>query len=273
MLIALCGGIFIILLYIYLIYPSPIKNNDFERFSHRSYAHRGLYDNTYGPPENTLLAFLAAAEYGYGIELDLQMTNDKKVVIFHDDDLIRAAGIDKRIADMNYDEIKDIELFGSKESIPVFSDFLALIAGKVPLIVELKSDPKRTDELCNAVYSELKNYKGDFCIESFDPFITRWFLVNAPKVVRGQLSMGRKRYKEALTPLQAFIASSLFVNAIGRPNFIAYQYSDRSFGFRISKLMGAMTVMWTVNDRQNQEIFQKTEDAIIFEGFFPEVRW
>ena len=270
----LLGFIILILgFYIFIIFPSPVKKEEFKRFARRSYAHRGLYDNNAECPENSLIAFSSAAENGYGIELDLQMTNDGKLVVFHDADFFRAAEIKQCVSAMNFDEIRKIKIFGSSETTPLFSEVLNIVNERVPLILEIKSDPKRTNEICNCVCKELLNYNGDYCIESFDPFVLRWFRKNASDIVRGQLSMGKKGYLSEITSVKAFLASNLLINSISRPNFVAYRHQDRGFGFFVSKLLGAKTVMWTVDDINEQLKLQKTEDAIIFEGFLPIAEW
>ena len=263
------------LLFLFLVFPSPIKPADYKRLARHSYAHRGLHDNRSGPPENTLEAFGLAAERGYGIELDLQLTADKQLVVFHDLDLKRASGMDRRIRDMDYEELKQIKVFGSGHAIPLFSECLSLIGGRIPLIAEIKSDRDGawSSELCRIADEQLRAYSGIYCVESFDPFVIRWFMKNSPKTVRGQLSMGVKCLRAELTGLNAFILSNLMTNFLCRPNFIAYRSADIGFGVYVQKLLGAMSVMWTVKNEDEHLSLTKTEDAIIFEGYAPSPRW
>ena len=102
------------------------------------YAHRGLHNET--RPENSMSAFQAAKEHGYGVELDVHMIKDGTLVVFHDDKLIRVTGQEGRVADLKAEQLKDYHLCGTEETIPTFREVLDLFAGEVPLIIELKSD-------------------------------------------------------------------------------------------------------------------------------------
>jgi len=265
----------LIIIYLFLIFPKRAKKDDFKNLAKRSYAHRGFHDNEGGVPENTLAAFKKAKELGYGIEMDLQLSKDKKLVVFHDDTLLRAATKDERIYELDYEELKKIKIFESDETIPLFSEVLSVIGGSVPLIIEIKQENGRqwSYETCRIAYEELKKYKGVYCVESFDPFLVLWFKKNAPGIVRGQLSMAAKRYEGALTKLSSFIASAFLLNFLSRPHFVAYAHEDNSVGLFLYRLFGGMTVKWTVTDKARHEKLQKKCDAIIFEGYTPEPEW
>ena len=153
---------------IYLVAPGKPSKELAAPFYGRNIAHRGLHSGDSRIPENSLSAFRAAAEAGYGVELDLQMTNDGQVVVYHDDDLKRGCGVEGRIENMSFDQLRELTLFGSKEHIPLFSEVLDTIGDRVPMIVELKSS-ERNQELCEATLGLLRAYDGDYCVESFDP--------------------------------------------------------------------------------------------------------
>ena len=158
------------------------------------YAHRGLYDNHHGIPENSLAAFRAAAEKGYGVELDVQLSSDGQVVVFHDDTLDRVCGVHGNVADFPLADLQRMKLLDTDEAMPLFTDVLAVLRqGAGPLIVELKTGPRNT-ELCEKTRELLRSYPGVFCIESFDPRIVLWFRKNAPEIFRGQLSQPREDY-------------------------------------------------------------------------------
>lgn len=273
--IAIGAAVVLLAAYLVMVFPAPARRRVREIFANRSYAHRGLHDNASGPPENSLAAFSAAVENGYGMELDVQLTKDKQLVVFHDLTLLRVCGVDKRVRDLTYEEIRELRLLDSDEKIPLFTEMLAVVDGKQPLIVELKSDGEKlwSDETCRITYSILKDYKGDYCIESFDPFMVRWFALCAAGITRGQLSMGMKGYGKQVTAINRFLVSRLFSNVLNRPHFIAYKYDDRNLSLRIAKLLGAMSFMWTVKEPEEQERLQKTEDGIIFEGYCPPPKW
>ena len=153
--------------WLFCIAPARPRGN-FYKLLRFDYAHRGLHEKDLSVPENSLAAFRAAVRAGYGIEWDLQLTRDKKVVVHHDRSLKRVCGADISIGDLSYKQLKEYRLHKTNERIPLFSEALTVVGGKVPLIIELKSyDP--VDILCPLVWEILKDYKGEYCIESFDP--------------------------------------------------------------------------------------------------------
>ena len=123
--------------WLFLIAPGRADKAQRAPFTGRDYAHRGLYEADQSVPENSMEAFSRAADAGYGIELDVQLTRDQRVVVFHDDSMKRACGLDAQIHDYTFDELQQIPLFGTEHRIPLFSDVLETVGGRVPLIVEL----------------------------------------------------------------------------------------------------------------------------------------
>jgi len=177
----------IIIVYLVAIMPKMISRNDSALFKWIFYAHRGLYNNQSKAPENSLSAFKLAIDNIYGIELDVRLTKDNIPIVFHDASLKRACGLDKDVRDVTFSELEKLNIFDSDEKIPLFKEVMNLIDGKVPVIIELK--PNGNDTLiCDIVASILDNYKGVYCIESFNPIITYWYKKNRPHVIRGQLS-------------------------------------------------------------------------------------
>ena len=147
-------------------------------------AHRGIYDNK-KIFENSLEAFKKAIDKGYAIELDLRLTKDNKIVIFHDDKLERLTNEKGYIKDKNFIELEKIKLINNSK-IPTFKEVLDLVNGKVPLLIELKSNIKGT-RLEKEVVKELKNYKGEYAIQSFNPRTILWFRIFKRDVLRGLL--------------------------------------------------------------------------------------
>jgi glycerophosphoryl diester phosphodiesterase len=259
-----------IILYIYLI--SPDNNCDIRSFKKWHYAHRGLHNISRGIAENTVPAFEKAVRGNYGIELDVHLSKDNKVIVFHDDTLKRACGMDKQVSGMTYEEVKKYKLFNTDQHIPLLTDVLTLVSRKVPLIIEIKSC-KRLQELCLSVSNLLMEYKGLFCIESFDPRIVKWFRINRRNVIRGQLSCRLSAKKNKISPLSAFAISHLLTNFSTRPNFIAYGHHDSSnLSFKICKrLLKANTVAWTIRSKGDMEEAKGLFDMFIFEGFTPQI--
>ncbi len=248
---------------------APGKGADFTEFQKYDYAHRGLHNRENGVPENSERAFSLAVQCGFGMEFDLQLTQDNYVVVHHDHTIQRTCGEDKLISDMTLAELRQYRLFGTEERIPLFSDVLKLVDGKTPLIIELKgyNDP---EELCPRVVELLRDYPGLYCVESFDPRIVRWFWKNRPDVVRGQL-MERLEKSGQVTRAQAFFGRNLMTNYATRPQFEAYDFHNRDVIslHAARKLFGMQEVSWTL---RKEEDFQKAKalgNLCIFEGFLP----
>lgn len=253
---------------VWLIAPGRPTKEQRAQFTGWNYAHRGLHSEDKTIPENSLRAFRLAAENGYGIELDVHLSKDGQVFVFHDDTLNRVCGVEGRVEDLSYEELSRLSLHGTEETIPLFSDVLNAIDGCGPLIVEIKAG-KRNNELCEKTYELLRGYKGVYCIESFHPAVVRWFKKHAPEVVRGQLATRPSRYGKALNRFLAFTMGNGLSNFATRPHFIAYEVVDRPFTVRLAKLMGAMNIGWTSHTRDNE----KSRDGVIFEFYRPEKKY
>ncbi|HIT62490.1 MAG TPA: glycerophosphodiester phosphodiesterase, partial [Candidatus Caccovivens faecavium] len=130
-------------------------------------AHRGLHDKV--SPENSLSAFEKAVENGYAIELDVQLLADDTVVVFHDESLSRMTGNDGYIKFLNKEDLKVLKLGNSKEHIPTFEEVLKLVNGRTPLLIEIKNQFK-VGKLEQKVIALLKDYKGEYAVQSFNPF-------------------------------------------------------------------------------------------------------
>lgn len=263
----ICVFVILAALYLLLIMPRVTPRPMYE-FKGWYYAHRGFHDNKTDAPENSLKAMRLAVENGYGIELDVQLTKDEKVVVFHDATLKRICGVDAKVNSMTYEELQQLQLLDSKEKIPLFSDVLKIIDGKVPLIMEIKMVDSKT-RVCELANKELEDYKGVYCMESFHPFAVRWYKKHRPDVVRGQLSANFKKegQKEGL---QEWLVHSLLVNVLGRPDFVAYSHkSAGNISRNLTRLWGATAVAWTIRSQEELDNNRKSFDLFIFEGFRP----
>lgn len=253
---------------VFLSAPGKINRKAKKPFMHKNFAHRGLHSRDKSVPENSLKAFDLASEAGYGMELDVQLSKDGEVVVFHDDTLDRVCGVDARVDELTYDELKDLRLCGTEETIPLFSEVLKTVHGRGPLIVELKTG-KRNKELCEKTCALLRRYSGEYCIESFNPFIVRWFRKNAPEIVRGQLSGPADGYEGEVNPVAAFILSHTLLNFLARPQFIAYKIAEKPFTVKLCEFLGAMKVCWTSHEWVNE----KMNDVVIFEFYKPKLKF
>lgn len=260
----------LILLYLIMIMPRMLHRPDTSSLFGWYYAHRGLHDNQSEAPENSLKAFSKAVENGYGIELDVQLTKDEQVVVFHDFNLNRVCGVDALVNSMTYEELQKLSLLKSEEKIPLFSEVLKLVDGKVPLIVEIKMMDTKT-RVCELANDLLKNYSGVYCIESFHPFAVHWYQEHRPDIIRGQLSADF--YKEGeKEDWQMYAVHHLITNVMCRPDFIAYSNkSAGAVGRNICRyLYHGLSVAWTIRSAEELEEARNKYDLFIFEGFLPE---
>lgn len=258
------GGVSLFLLLAIL----PGKSRNVSPFNRTIYAHRGLHSGDGHIPENSLAAFQAATQAGYGVELDIQFTADKQIVVFHDADLKRMCGIDKRVDELTYAELRELRLLDSDQPIPLLSEVLEVLDGAT-LLCEFKAARSYTDtSLCAAALPLLDEYNGFVCIESFNPFMVRWFYRNAPEYIRGILS--KKFEKGEVAQVLRFPLSSLFANWLCRPDFIAYQHTDhKQIFFRLCRLLRPMTVAWTVRCPAEATEAKQRFNTFIFEGYVP----
>lgn len=252
--------------FLFLIFPGKMPGNSMPVLT--SYAHRGLHRLDGTIVENSLAAFKAATEAGYGIELDLQLSKDGQVVVFHDKNLLRVCGIDKDICDWSYVQLKDCRLGASDETIPLFSQVLSLVAGRVPLLVELK-DVGAWEELSQKTADLLAAYSGDYAIESFHPGIVRWFYKHKPLVVRGQLSAALKNF-EGIPKWQGFLIANLLTNAATRPHFVVYKIEDINLALRIYRFLTGKVFVWTLRDQETLAKAKIGVEGVIFEFMRPE---
>ncbi len=266
-------------LYLSAIAPRLIKGPSAESFLKQIlYAHRGLHDNRTDAPENSMAAFKKAVDAGYGIELDVQLTKDSVPVVFHDFTLERVAryeeenkSVSGKVIDYTFDELSKFHLLASDEKIPKFEDFLKLVDGKVPLIIELKIEGFDTS-VCEIVDKLLSEYKGAYCIESFNPLGLIWYKKNRKDVFRGQLSQEffRVPEKHLHTPLH-FMLSFLNFNFLTRPDFIAYNHAHSKNLSRMlcHGLFKKTAAAWTIRSQEELNRNKKRFDIFIFEGFIP----
>ena len=262
-------AVIILTLPVYLAFPGHAKKKKKDEFRFKNIAHRGLYEKDQSVPENSLPAFSRAVEHGYGVELDVQLSKDGHVVVFHDDDLKRGCGVDCRVDSLDLAELQSLKLFGTDEKIPLFTDVLGVLDCKVPVIVELKTG-SRNKELCEKTLEILRGYNGEYCIESFDPFIVKWFRFHACDIMRGQLTQLPRDFKENGTSgIVGFLLGNVIFNFLARPHFIAHRIGKKTPLVHLSELLGAMRVAWTAHDKTAEREY----DAVIFEHYLPNIKY
>ncbi len=238
-------------------------------FEKRYFAHRGLYNEKAGVPENSLAAFRAAAGHGYGSELDVRLTRDGYAVISHDANVKRMTGADLVVEETDFATLRALRLQDTAERIPLLTEALDILCGAgVPVVVEVKSPPKKMrSDLCSTVLDIMDRYDTPMCVESFDPMIVRWFRLHAPDLLRGQLLT--QPCEVDLPPVKRFLGCRGLFNFLCRPQFIAHHIGRKALTVRIAELMGAMRICWSVHDRS----YERNNDAVIFEHCRPPIRY
>ena len=235
-----------------------------------SYAHRGLHGE--GVPENSMAAFKAALEGGYGIELDVHLLADGNLAVMHDSLLKRTTGAEGRIEDLTTEDLKHYRLEGTDETIPEFMDVLTLYNGKAPLIIELKPEKGNHAALTEAVCRMLETYKGVYCLESFDPRCITWLKQNRPQLIRGVLSHEYRNSKVQMPNYLRFILTHYLMNFQCVPDFVAYQFRDRNNSISpklCRKFWKAGTVTWTLKTMEEYNTAVAEGWIPIFEDFEP----
>ncbi len=233
------------------------------------FAHRGLFNEEF--PENSIEAFDNAIKYGYGIELDVQFSKDKKLVVFHDDNLKRVTGDNRNVCDVEYKELQHLKLSNTEKTIPLFENVLKKIDGRVPLIVEIKHG-KHTKQLAEETFKFLKNYKGKYAVQSFDPFILNWYVKNQPEVIRGQLSASSKNYI-GFKGYEKFILANLFLDFKSKPDYISYELNGLP-NFMVSfsrKVLQTPVLVWTIKNENELKMAKMCADGYIFDSFIPKI--
>ncbi len=214
-----------------------------------------------------MAAFTAGAEAGYALEMDVRVLADGSVVVFHDDTLMRMTGLDVTLASQSATALRKVRLSRTSEPVPHLSEVLAEIAGRVPLLVELKNftDSRKLEA---AVWRQLQNYDGDFAIQSFNPGSVAWFNENAPEACRGQLATRVVVDEiESFDPVQLGRLSYLDV---AKPHFIGYDARWLATAPTTEiRQRGLPLLAWTVRSAANAATALGIADNIIFEGFRP----
>ena len=224
-------------------------------------AHRGLHDVSSGIIETSIESFKLAIDKKYIIELDVHVLKDGEIVVFHDDNLYRITGVNKNISECTYNEIKDLKLKNINSYIPKLEEVLKLVDGRVPLLIEIKNNSKV------GIFEEnlaeiLDTYKGDFAIQSFNPFVINWFKKYRPQVLRGQLAAGFK----SENVIKRFFLKNMVLNIFTKPDFISYAVNDLSLEKVKSIRKKRLLLGWTVKTDEQKEKYIKEYDNLICEN-------
>ncbi|WP_298018811.1 glycerophosphodiester phosphodiesterase family protein [uncultured Parasphingopyxis sp.] len=227
------------------------------------FAHRGLYGG--GVVENTRAAFEAAIDAGHGIETDVQVSKDGVAFAFHDYELDRLTEKSGLVIERKAKKLEKIRFKGAGETIPRLTDALDIIAGRVPLLIEVKAKNRKVKKLCCSVADALADYSGDAAVMSFNPEVGHWFAKNAPHVVRG-LVVTEEDEESFVDRLKAPMQRSLSVFR-ARPHFLAYDIRSLPSAFAEPLRAEGMAVLtWTVRSDANRATAAEHADQIIYEA-------
>ena len=230
------------------------------------FAHRGLW-RPGESPENSLSAFERACQAGYGIELDVRLSRDGEVMVFHDASLERLAGVDASIWDLSAEELAATPLRGGQDMIPTLSQTLELVAGRSMVLVEIKAGPDGGGELESRTAKLLDHYPGPVAVISFEAEALAWFALHRPDIARGLDAMGLsdKEIAEAATDLTAGFDAMC---ERAQPDFLVLEI-ETALGrpARARRAQGTPVVVWTVRSTEDVDRVAEDCDNFIFEGF------
>lgn len=229
------------------------------------YAHRGVHGA--GLEENSPGAFALALERGIGIECDVRLSRDGRAIVFHDATLERLTGLQGRLDRLGVAEITALRLTTGGEQVPTLRDLLVQIAGRVPLLIEIKSDRDKpagapsVRDLCRAVRRDLDGYPGPVAVMSFDPRVGAWFARRAPEILRGLV------VTEAGNRTWSGMVKRHLALWDARAQFLAYDVRDlpSSFAER-QRRRGLPVLTWTVSTPALRARAAEHADAPIAEG-------
>ena len=236
-----------------------LNDKDFWLFN-KPIAHRGLWGQDI--IENSLPAYQNAVDHNFPIEIDLYTSLDGHLVSFHDKNLFRMTGENSLVYEKTLKEIKKLKLLNSNYTIPTFNEVLDLVDGKVPLLIEIKNQPNK--KIVELVVERLKNYNGQFAIQSFNPFYINKVKKLAPNFIRGIL--GNHLAKEE-KPFTRSVVKNLSFNFLCKPHFISYNYLGFPLKKRVKKNLPV--IAWTITDKDTYKSIKPKVNNIIFENFIP----
>lgn len=236
----------------------------------RPIAHRGLHDAARGIIENTTSAFAAAIDAGYGIETDVQLSRDGEAMVHHDDVLGRLTDGGDPLAALTAAELARVPYRATADRMMTLGELCERIAGRVTLVVEIKSHFTGDERLATRTAEVLKSYAGPAAAMSFDPHLVGCLRRMAPALARGIVAQRRFTHAEwaGLSAWQRTSMAHLLHAPSTRPDFVAYRADDLPApATRLMRWFGAPVLTWTVRTPQQIERAKQWADQIIFEGF------
>lgn len=250
--------------------PLPLE------FLDKPLTHRGLHDRSKGVIENSAGAVRAAVAAGYGIEIDVQLASDGAAMVFHDERLERLTAESGPIRGWAARDLVNLKLTGSEETVPTLPDILNIVAGQVPLLIELKDQSGGTgsspDELERAVAQALQSYSGPVAVMSFNPHMVANLAKRAPNVPRGITTDGynEKEWPDLTSDTLTYLREISMFDAVGA-SFISHDWHDLAAP-RVMELKakGIPILCWTVKSAADEAQARRVADNITFEGYTPD---
>lgn len=240
----------------------------------RPIAHRGLHDRAAGRPENTIAAARAAIAAGYAIECDVRLSADGEAMVFHDAALGRLTAASDPVAARTAADLGRLTIAGTPETIPTLPALLGAIAGRVPLIVEIKASHSGDLALTRRVAAIVAAYDGPVALKSFDPQVVaalRGLVPDAiPRGIVGETTQDDPAYA-ALTDSARRGLSDLLHIGETRPDFVSWRVGDLPCAAtHLTRVLGHLPVMaWTVRTDNQRRLAADHADQMVFEGFVP----
>ena len=219
------------------------------------YAHRGLFDNK-KIVENTISAFKKALLDNLNIELDIRLTKDRKIVVFHDDNIKRLTDINKLVKNMTYDELSKINLLNTNDKVPLLEEVLTLVKGKVILLIEIK------ENFSNSILKELNklllDYNGEVLLQSFNPIIIRKMAFTSLK----RYNMGillTSEYNGFKKALYDVFIYRYFI----KQKYITFIASSKDLVFKVKEVSSKELFIWTIETQEEFSKYKKYSSNLI----------
>ncbi len=243
-------------------------------------AHRGLHDESRGIVENSLSASRAAAEAGYPMELDVQLSRDGEAMVIHDPDLGRLTGTEGRVCDFTAEELGKLHLKGTGDTLPTLQQVFDVVRGRVPILIETKQLDYPVGPLEERVARLIAAYGGPVAIHSFSAESLGWFADHLPAVPRGQIAFD---YAHAGTSLEYTVhgevmlsglhkweLTNLMRSGVSRPDFVSYDLEDLPrLAVSLASALGLPILVWTIDKPAEAERAKGLADNLIFETIRP----
>ena len=234
-------------------------------------AHRGLHNDNLWAPENSAEACRRAIFKGFPIEIDIHLTKDYQLAVFHDDNLYRMTGVNGKITDYTMEELKNLRLNDTSEKIPTLTEILKIVNGKVPLYIEIKNSTFPVGKLEKILKKAMQYYRGEWVVMSFNSLRLKWCVKNIPNIPRCQLVPITNIKKSIIKKLlQKLGFNNLIYKSISKPQYLGYNLKDLSMKSVVDAIsVDSKLIGWTAKTHTELTDAEKFCNYIMFENFIP----